>query len=341
MHDNVAALERVKFDPRWLIDVSSRDAGTTVFGNRLEMPVMLAPTGLTRLSHPKAELAGCRAAGKAGTVFIVSTTSTYPIEAITRVAGGPVWFQLYLWRDPDDVAALVDRVGNAGCEALVLTIDVPLAGNRERDARNGATLPPRLGPRQVFGAVRHPRWTVDFFRPPRVWYGSLPNGVRPDVGIGDTSATWERLRWLRGIWPKTLIVKGVLSVRDALQAVAAGADGVYVSNHGGRQLDGCRPTAEVLPKIAAAVGDKSVVLVDGGIRRGSDAVKVRALGASASLIGRPWVFALAAGGESAVVELLQAMKEDVDRTLALVGVPRYDDVDHMALAGDMLADSVS
>jgi L-lactate dehydrogenase (cytochrome) len=324
---NRAAFERPQFDPRWLTDVSERQTATTVLGERVSMPILLAPTGLSRLSHVQAELDGARAAGAAGTIFSVSTSSSYAIEEITDVATGPVWFQLYLWRDDAAVRALVERVAAAGCSALILTIDVPVVGNRERDLRNGATLPPKLSLRNAADVGRHPRWLCNLARRPRVWYGSLPNGVRPEVGIGDPSATWDRVDWLRRLWDGPLIIKGVLSARDAHEAVRRGADAVYVSNHGGRQLDNCPATLDVLPEVVDAVGGRAEVFVDGGVRRGEDAVRARALGAQAALIGRPWVFALAAGGARGVERMLEVLRADVDRTLGLLGVPRIDDID--------------
>ena len=324
---NREAFERVRFDPRWLTDVSERVTATTVLGRPVSMPILLAPTGMSRLAHVRGELDGARAAGAAGTIFCVSTSSAYPIEEIVAAGSGPIWFQLYLWRDDAEVRRLVERVGAAGCDALVLTIDVPVVGNRERDLRNGAQLPPRITARNVTDVARHPRWLAQFLRPPRVWYGSLPNGVRPSVGIGDPSATWERVDWLRGLWDGPLVVKGILSARDAREAVRRGADAVYVSNHGGRQLDGSPASLDVLGEVVEAVGDRAEVLLDGGVRRGEDAVRARALGARACAIGRPWVFALAAGGARGVTRMLELLRADVDRTLALLGVPRIDDVD--------------
>src|ERR1700754_2383280 len=216
---NLAARERRCFDPRVLTDVSERDCATTVLGERVSMPIAVAPTGLSRLAHAGGELAGVRAAGSAGTIFCVATSSSYPIEKIVAAATGPVWFQLYLWRDCAEVSRLVKRVSAAGCRALVLTVDVPITGNRERDLRHGASLPPRIRPRTVLDAGRHPRWLYQFARGPHVWFGSLPNGVRPSMGIGDPSATWERVRWLRRLWRGPLVIKGILSPRDAMRAV--------------------------------------------------------------------------------------------------------------------------
>lgn len=338
---NRAAFERLRFDPRWLTDVSERETSTMVLGERVSMPVLLAPAGLARLVHRHGELEVARAAGTAGTVFCVSTASSYSVEEIAEAATGPLWFQLYLWRSDEVVKGLVERVRAAGYSALVLTIDVPVVGNRERDLRNGVSLPPRIRLDGVLDVCRRPRWLYGFLRGSSITFANLRDLVGGgDVGaiasyadreLNDPSATWERLSWLRRLWEGPLVVKGVLSAHDALEAVARGADAVYVSNHGGRQLDGSPATLDALPAIVDAVGDRAEVLVDGGIRRGEDAVKARALGARACLVGRPWVHALAAGGAPAVERMLELLRTDVDRTLGLLGVPRVDDLDARVL----------
>jgi L-lactate dehydrogenase (cytochrome) len=337
---NRAAFERLRFAPRWLTDVSERETSTTVLGERVSMPVLLAPAGLARLVHRHGELEVARAAGAAGTVFCVSIASSCSIEEIAEAATGPLWFQLYLWRSDEVVKGLVERARAAGYRALVLTIDVPVVGNRERDLRNGVSLPPRVRLDSALDACRRPRWLYGFLRGPAITLANLRDVVDGDVGaiasyvdreLNDPSATWERLSWLRRLWDGPLVVKGVLSARDALEAVKRGADAVCVSNHGGRQLDGSPATLDALPAIVDAVGDRAEVLVDGGIRRGEDAVKARALGARACLVGRPWVHALGAGGAPMVERMLELLRADVDRTLGLLGVPRVDDLDARVL----------
>lgn len=343
---NRAAFERVAFEPRYLVDVSQRETATTVLGQRVAFPILLAPAGLARLVHPEGELAAARAAGAAGTVFCVSTASSYTLEEIADVASGPLWFQLYLWRSERAVDGLLDRARAAGYAALVLTIDVPVVGNRERDVRNGVSLRPRLDRRAVLDGARHPAWTYRWFRSPAVTFANLvdvvPGGVAEiasyvDRELGASSATWDDLDRVRRRWDGPLVVKGVLSVDDAREAVSRGADGVYVSNHGGRQLDGSPATLDVLPRIVEAVGNRAEVLLDGGVRRGEDAVKARALGARAVLVGRPWFHALAAGGEKVVARQLALLRDGVDRTLALLGVPRLDDLGAGSLAPHDLA----
>ncbi len=331
LRENRTAFERVGFDPRALVDVSQRDTSTTVLGERVSMPILLAPAGLARLAHEDGELGTARAAGAAGTIFCISTASSYTIEEIADAATGPLWFQLYLWRDDRTVAGLVDRARAAGCTALVVTVDVPVVGNRERDARNGVPLRPTLAT-----ALSRPAWTLRRLRAGAVGFANFADPVSGDVArvaasiagdLGAATATWERLDWIRRIWDGPLAVKGILGPDDAREAVARGADAVYVSNHGGRQLDGSPATLDVLPAIVDAVAGRAEVLLDGGVRRGEDAVKARALGAVACLVGRPWFHALGAGGEASVARVLATLKSDVDRTLALVGVPRIDAVD--------------
>ncbi len=339
---NRDALDRLRFDPRYLRDVSGRDVSTTVLGQRVEVPFLLAPAGLATVVHPEGELAAVRAAGRAGTVFVVSTASGHPLESIMAVATGPVWFQLYLWKDERVVGELVDRAARSGCSALVLTIDVPVVGKRERDLRNGMSLPPKIRLRGAVDAAWRLRWMRGLVSGPTVTFANLTGiaggdsaatiGAYVDRELSDPTASWERVAWLRRRWKGPLVVKGVMSSSDALEAVRQGADAVYVSNHGGRQLDSVRGACEVLPEVVDAVGDRAEVFVDGGIRRGADIVKARALGATAALGGRPWVFGLAADGEAGVDRMLEIMRADVDRTLALIGVPRLDDVDGSALA---------
>jgi len=334
--ENRAAFARVTFDPRWLTDVAERDVSTTVLGERVALPLLLAPAGLARLAHPDGgELDAARAAEAAGTVFCVSIASSYSLEEIRAVSNGPLWLQLYLWRSDEVVRGLVDRARDAGYRALVLTIDVPVVGNRERDLRNGVGLPPPVRLDTLLDALRHPAWAKAYVRTPPVTMSNLA-GVVPD-GVGsiaayvdreltDQRAGWERVGRLRRLWDGPLVVKGVLSARDALEAVRQGADAVYVSNHGGRQLDSSPATLDVLPEIAEAVGDRAEILLDGGVRRGEDVVKARALGARACLAGRPWFLALGGGGRTLLERYLELVRRDVDRTLALVGVPRFDDV---------------
>ncbi|MYI56998.1 MAG: alpha-hydroxy-acid oxidizing protein [Acidimicrobiia bacterium] len=339
---NHAAFDRVHFTASSLVDVTRRDAGATVLGRRLEVPFILGPAGLARLVHRDGELAAARAAASTATVFVISTASSYSIEEIAAVSDGPLWFQLYLWRSPEMVAQLVDRAGAAGCEALVLTVDVPVIGKRERDLRNGMSVPPRIGPAQALEALRRPRWLWHLASGPPVHFGSLLDLVPPNTGLArmgtfldrelaDLSKTWDDVAWLRERWDGPLLIKGVMSAADARRCVEQGADAVVVSNHGGRQLDGLPAALDVLGEIVTEVGNEVEVILDGGIRRGADLVKARALGATATMGGRAWFWPLAAGGEQGVARMLQILRADVERTLALLGRNTYEELDASVL----------
>jgi L-lactate dehydrogenase (cytochrome) len=334
---NEAAFERVRLRPRTLVDVSARDSSTTVLGDRLALPLAIAPTGMSRLAARGGDLAGARAAARAGAGFTLSTMSSHSIEEVAAASDGPLWFQLYLWRDPEIAPRLVERARRAGYRALVLTTDVPVIGNRLRDRRNGFVFPPKVRPGTALDLLRHPRWLAQ--APSAMNFANAEIDTRNPIAhaqlvqklLGSDTATWERFEELRGQWDGPLIVKGVITAEDAVRAADLGADGIVVSNHGGRQLDGVPATLEALPEIAAAVGSRLTVMLDGGVRRGSDLVKARALGARACLIGRPWLYGLAADGEGGVEAALGLLAAELDRTLALLGVPSLDDVDASVL----------
>lgn len=345
LDDARAAFARVRFEPRWLVDVSQRDTGVTVLGDRWAMPIALAPAGMAGLVHSDGELGVARAAARAGVPICVSSVSTYSLEEVVAVAGGPVWLQLFPWRNDHDLRRLLDRAQAAGCRAVALTVDSPLGGNRERDVRWAAGLPPKVTPGRVLDAVRKPRWTLGHVRMrarARLTFGTVAEiaGTTDLKAVGSyigrellyPGASWERLDFVRRHWKGPVVVKGILSRHDAEEAVARGADGVWVSNHGGRQIDSTLAPLDALPSIVEAVGDRAEVLLDGGVRRGEDAVKAKALGARAVFIGRPWVMALGAFGERGVGRMLELLQADVDRTLGLIGVPRLDDVTRDVLA---------
>jgi isopentenyl diphosphate isomerase/L-lactate dehydrogenase-like FMN-dependent dehydrogenase len=265
------------------------------------MPILVAPTAMHRYAHAEGECATARCAGAAGTLMTVSTESTCSLEEIAAAATGPLWFQLYVF-DRANAESLVRRAEDAGYRALVLTVDSPRWGSKQRAARSEAEAPQ--------------------FRA-----GNFAEGA----DLPAVSLTWEAVAWLKSITPLPVLLKGILTAEDAALAVQHGADGLIVSNHGGRQLDGLPATIEALPAITAAVGSRLEVLIDGGIRRGSDLVKARALGARACMVGRPWLYGLAADGERGVQTALELLTAELDRTLALVGVPRFDDVDASVL----------
>jgi L-lactate dehydrogenase (cytochrome) len=339
MRANEAAFDAVKLRPRTLVDVSTRDSSTTILGDRYEVPIVIAPTGMSRIAAKAGDIAGARAAAAAGGGFTLSTMSSHSIEEVAAaVPDAPLWFQLYIWRDPEIGRRLVDRAQRAGYRALVLTTDVPIVGNRLRDRRNGFVFPPKIRPRTALDLLRHPRWLAQ--APAAMTFANVAEaGPRKPVAhaklanslLGSDRATWERFAELRRQWQGPLVVKGVMSAEDAVRAADHGADAIVVSNHGGRQLDGLPASIEVLPEIAAAVGDRIEVLLDSGVRRGSDLVKARALGARACLIGRPWLYGLAADGERGVAQAFELLAGELDRTLALLGVPRFEEVDEGVL----------
>jgi L-lactate dehydrogenase (cytochrome) len=335
---NRAAFERLLFRPRALVDVSKRDQATVVLGERVSTPVLMSPTGMAGLCWPKGEVAAARAAQDAGTIYTLSTHSSCSIEEVAAGAPGPLWFQLYVWQNRGLTRSFVERARAAGYRALVLTVDVPIISRRERDLRNGLTIPPRITVRNALDTLRRVGWMRRVLLGPRLTLANLvgaPGAPRADIvtlgGVAhrqvDPSVAWADLAWFRSLWQGPLVLKGVLSAADARRAAEHGVDGLIVSNHGGRQLDGTLASVEALPEIADAVGDRIEVLLDGGVRRGADVVRALALGARAVMVGRPYLYGLAAGGTAGVRRALDILAAEVDHTLALVGVPRVGDLD--------------
>jgi len=319
------AFDRVEFAPSTLRDVSSVDTSTTVLGGPAAMPIVLAPTGFTRMMHHEGEVAVARAAARAGVPYALSTMGTTSVEALAeRAPAGRRWFQLYLWRDRAASTALVHRAASAGYEALVLTVDTPVGGLRLRDVRNGMTIPPRLTAKTVLDGARHPSWWVNLLTTEPLEFASLRffSGTVSDlVGhVFDPTATLADLRWLREQWAGPLVVKGVVTVDDALASVDAGADAVVVSNHGGRQLDRAATPLEVLPDVVAAVDGRAEVYVDGGVLSGADVAAAVGLGARAVLVGRAYLYGLMAGGEAGVDRALAILRRELLTTMQLIGV---------------------
>lgn len=310
LRENRAAYERIRIAYRVLVDVSRRDLSTRVLGHAASMPLLVAPTAFHKLAHPDGELATVRAAGAAAIPMVLSTLSNTPMEEVVAAASGPVFFQLYVYRDRGATTALIRRAEAAGCAALVLTVDAPLLGTRERDRRNRFALPPELSVANLTAAGKE--------RLPAVGDSGLAAYVAEQL---DPSLSFEDLEWLREQTELPLVVKGLVRADDAVRCAERGVRGIVVSNHGGRQLDTAPPTIEVLPEIADAVGHKVEILVDGGVRRGTDVLKALALGARAVLIGRPVLWALAAGGQPAVEHVLAILREELDLAMALAGCP--------------------
>ena len=315
--ENRRAFDRWVLRPRVLVDVSTVDLRTTVLGERLPFPIVLAPTGFHKLAHPDGEVATAGAAADLGALMVLSTMSNVALEEVARVAG-PRWFQLYAFRDRGITEALVHRAEAAGYSAIVLTVDVPALGRRFRDERNGFTLPDGLVPANLQDA-----------RLPDAAGSALVAFIDQMGGAG---LTWKDLEWVRSLSSMKLLLKGVLSGDDARLAADAGVDGLIVSNHGGRQLDGAPASLDVLPEVVEAAGDRLDVLMDGGIRRGSDVLKALALGARAVLIGRPYLWGLVVDGRAGVHRVLSLLREELTLAMALCGVPSVGAIDRTMVA---------
>ncbi len=319
------AFARVEFRPSVLRDVSVVDPSTVLLGRPAALPLAFAPTGFTRLMHTEGETAVGRVAERVGIPYALSTMGTTTIEGLAAAApGARRWFQLYLWRDREASAALVARAAAAGYEALVLTVDTPVAGRRLRDVRNGLTIPPALTLRTVADAALHPRWWVDLLTSEPLEFASLRSwgGTVAELAdrVFEPAATLDDVRALRETWRGALVVKGVQTAEDARAVVDAGADAVVVSNHGGRQLDRAPTPLEELPAVVRAVGDRAEVLLDGGILDGADVVAAVSLGARGCLVGRAYLYGLMAGGERGVQRAADVLAGEITRTLQLLGV---------------------
>ena len=315
VRENVAAYRRIHLHYRVLVDVAERSQEAVVLGHPVSSPVLIAPTAFHALAHPDGELATVRAAGDAGTVMVLSSLSNTPVEKVVAAATGPVWFQLYVYRDRAATAALVARAEQAGCRALVLTVDVPVSGSRERDVRNGFVLPAGLEIANVAASG----------------YGKMHNvegsGLAAYISQHlDPSLSWKDVAWLRSLTGLPIVLKGIVRADDARRAVDAGVHAVVVSNHGGRQLDGAPATIDVLSPIVDAVAGRCEVFVDGGVRRGTDILKAIALGANAVLVGRPVLWGLAVGGQAGVRRVLALLHAEVDQAMALAGCRTLRDV---------------
>lgn len=331
LDENCRVFRDVTFRPRGAVAVAECNLTTRVLGHELSFPAMLAPVGYSRLMHPEGEVAAARAAGNAGTGYILSTISGHKLEDVKEASQGPVWYQLYLLGGREAAEGSLERARRAGFSALVITVDTPVAGLRERDPRNG--MKELLGS-SLFAKISyfpeimsHPGWLAAFLRDggvPKLQNIVLPGkGPMPLLDVGTALAkavvTWQDLKWIRELWSGPIIVKGLLIADDARRAVDEGAAAIVVSNHGGRQLDSVCPTLRALPEIVAAVNGRIEVLMDGGIRRGSDIVKALCLGARAVLCGRAYAYGLAAAGQPGVARAIEILKGDVERTLRLLG----------------------
>jgi L-lactate dehydrogenase (cytochrome) len=326
---NTADLDAMTFRQRVMVDVSKVSLATTLVGSPVSMPLAIGPTGLAGLFHADGEILAARAAAACGIPYCMSTMSICSIEDVRAATQRPFWFQQYLMKDRGFNQELIDRAAAAQCSALMLTLDLQVLGERRRDRRNGLTIPPRLSLRNALDVATKPAWAFKVLFGKRRTFGNLVGRVGGSSGVRtlaewtaaqfDPSANWRDVEWVRSRWPGKLILKGVLDPEDARLGLAAGADAIVVSNHGGRQLDGAPSSISVLREIVDAIGGRCEVLFDGGIRSGQDIAKALALGARGTLIGRSFLYALAAAGEAGVTKAIEIMRNELRVTLALTG----------------------
>ena len=334
---NEAAFGATTFRPRVLRGSEEIDIKSSVLGQPLTYPLVLAPTGFTRIVDPEGELAVARAAARAGLPYTVSTLSTRSIEEVRAVTVGRLWFQVYAWRDRGLVKEMIDRATAASYEALVLTVDTSVLGRRERDVRRGLALPPTIGPRTFLEGARHPAWTWAFLRSEPIRFANVvdrgvsdgASPVRLSEYINtqfDPALGWGDIDWLRSLWRGPIVLKGIQTVDDAILATELGIEAIALSNHGGRQLDGAPATFPLVAPVRDAIGERSEVICDGGVRRGGDIVKGIAAGATACMAGRAYLYGLAAGGERGVDRVLEWFGADIARVMRLLGVAAIRDL---------------
>ena len=342
---NRADLEGIKLRQRILVDVSSRSLATTVVGQKLAAPFILAPVGLLGMQHGDGEILAARAANEAGIPFTLSTMSIGSIEDVAEATRKPFWFQLYVIKDRGFSKDILERAKKAKCNALVLTVDLQVLGQRHRDIKNGMTVPPEIRIKNIIDIATKPAWAWSVVKGRRKTFGNLAGHVKGMDNVNslgawiqnqfDPALNWKDVEWIKSIWPGKLILKGILDVEDAKTAAKLGADAIVVSNHGGRQLDGAPSSISALPPIADAVGSDLEVLFDGGIRTGADAMRALALGARACMIGRAYAFGLGAGGQAGVAKAIDILSKELSVTMALTGTKSIDDIDgHVIVGGD-------
>jgi L-lactate dehydrogenase (cytochrome) len=341
---NVDDMRAIKLRQRVLVDMSQRSLKTTVLGEELSVPLAIAPTGLSGMQHADGEILACRAAHAAGIQYTLSTMSICSIEDVAEAVKKPFWFQLYVMRDRGFVKALIERAEKAGCSALFLTVDLPVNGQRHVDMRNGLSVPPRLTAKTVFDVLRRPAWAWRILNGKRKTFANIDGHLPGFGGITlaewthsqfDVTVSWKDVEWIRSIWPHKLVLKGILDPEDAREALKTGADGIVVSNHGGRQLDGAPSTIAALPKVADAIGGQKEVLIDSGIRTGQDIFRALALGANACMIGRAALYGLGAGGQAGVARAISILRGELDTTMILAGLDDVKKIDHRAIASEL------
>ena len=339
--DNVEAFAKIKLRQKVLVNIANRSLASTMAGQAVTMPVALAPTGLTGMQHADGEILAARAAEKFGVPFCLSTMSICSIEDVAEHVTQPFWFQLYVMRDRDYIARLIQRAKAAQCSALVLTLDLQIMGQRHKDIKNGLSTPPKMTLRNIANMVTKPRWALGMLRTRRHNFGNIVGHVAGIDNMGslshwtsdqfDPALSWDDVAWVKEQWGGKLILKGIMDPEDAYMAVSSGADALIVSNHGGRQLDGAPAAIDALPAIVAAVGDKIEVWMDGGIRSGQDVFKAIALGAKGTLIGRAFLYGLGAMGEAGVTRCLSILHKELDLTMAFSGLCDINEVDEKVI----------
>ena len=341
LRDNVDAFARIKLRQKVLVNIADRSLASTMAGQAVTMPVALAPTGLTGMQHADGEILAARAAEKFGVPFCLSTMSICSIEDVADQTTQPFWFQLYVMRDRDYIARLIQRAKAAQCSALVLTLDLQIMGQRHKDIKNGLSTPPKMTLKNIANIATKPRWAMGMLRTRRHHFGNIVGHVSGVDNMGnlsqwtanqfDPSLSWEDVAWVKEQWGGKLILKGVMDPEDAYMAVKSGADALIISNHGGRQLDGAPAALDALPAIVAAVGDEIEIWMDGGIRSGQDVFKAIALGAKGTLIGRAFLYGLGAMGEAGVTRCLQIIEKELDLTMAFSGLSDINEVDEQVI----------
>lgn len=330
---NSSAFDDYELLYRVLSGVDSPDLSTTLLGQKIDVPFILSPSAGNRLFHTEGEYGPAKAAEKIGTVYSLATLSSVSIEDIGSATNGPKWFQLYVWKDRGLVKEMLDRAKAAGFTAMFLTVDLPIAGNRERDPKNGFTIPPKIGPKQIWHALNAPHWTMDYLFSPAIRYANLSSAstaatLNDFVAAQlDAGFNWDDVEWLLGEWNGPTILKGVVRADDAIRAERAGFNAISISNHGGRQLDTSPAPISCLEPIREAVSDKTELIVDGGIRRGTDVLKAIAMGANAVSFARPYLYGLAAGGTKGAIKSVEIIRDAIKRDMILLGTQKISDID--------------
>jgi L-lactate dehydrogenase (cytochrome) len=339
---NRSDLERIKLRQRILFDVSKRSTQTTILGKPAALPLALAPIGLCGMQHGDGEILACRAAQAAGIPFTLSTMSICSIEDVAAAVDKPFWFQLYVMKDRGFIRALIERAAAAKCSALVLTVDLQVIGQRHNDIRNGMTVPPEIRLKNVIDIATKPAWALSVLRGKRKTFGNIAGhypGMESVTVLSkwiseqfDATLSWKDVEWIRSIWPGKLILKGILDVEDARIAARTGAAAIVVSNHGGRQLDGAQSSITALPSIVDAVGLELEIMFDGGVRSGQDIARALALGARSCMSGRAYIYGLGAGGQAGVARAIEIMRNELDTTMALMGISSVGEIDGRVIA---------